>query len=345
MRTGIRRTGLEIKRGLEGHEGTIARDRRGELVISLDFELLWGVRDHSDQQSYGGNILGAREAIPRMLELFARHRVAATWATVGFLFCRDRDELMASLPPEEQRPRYANPVLSNYRYLDEVGADETVDPCYFGASLIDRIQATPLQEIGTHTMSHYYCLEQGQSTEAFEVDLKAARRLAQERGITLRSIVFPRNQFTAAHLDVCARQGLTAYRGTQTSWAYAPKSGSDETLTRRATRLIDQHTGLLGAHLAERSTARPADTPASQFLRPCVGRLAAIHPLHVRVLKASMTRAATEGSGFHLWWHPHNFGREMETNLSVLDDLLTHFNRLRDAHGMLSRSMDGSMAA
>lgn len=40
----------------------------GQFVISLDFELLWGVRDHSDKQAYGQNVLGARDAVPRMLE-------------------------------------------------------------------------------------------------------------------------------------------------------------------------------------------------------------------------------------------------------------------------------------
>ena len=47
----------------------------GQFVISLDFELLWGVRDHSDKQSYGQNVLGAREAVPRIRELAtgARH--------------------------------------------------------------------------------------------------------------------------------------------------------------------------------------------------------------------------------------------------------------------------------
>ena len=45
----------------------------GQLIISLDFELLWGVRDHADRASYGDNIIGAREAIPHILELFYSH--------------------------------------------------------------------------------------------------------------------------------------------------------------------------------------------------------------------------------------------------------------------------------
>ena len=85
-----------------------------EFVISLDFELLWGVRDHADQNSYGRNVLGARKAVPQILELFAQNDIRATWATVGFLFCESREKLVSASPPDELRPRYANPALSNY---------------------------------------------------------------------------------------------------------------------------------------------------------------------------------------------------------------------------------------
>ncbi len=112
-------------------------------MISLDFELLWGVRDHSDRQAYGQNVLGARDAVPRMLELFAARGISATWATVGFLFCETKDELMAALPVE--RPAYTNPRLSNYTYLDEVGKDERSDPYYFASSLVDAENRTVTQ--------------------------------------------------------------------------------------------------------------------------------------------------------------------------------------------------------
>lgn len=316
-----------------------------EFVLSLDFELLWGVRDHSDRESYGRNILGAREAIPRTLDLFEQHRVAATWATVGFLFCRDRDELIDALPPEDLRPRYANPALSSYAYFDEIGQDEAADPYVFGASLVDRIQETPFQDIGTHTMSHYYCLEAGQTEAMFDADLAAATALAERRGITLRSIVFPRNQFTPKHLEICFRRGITVYRANPDLWAYAPVPGSGQTLARRAIRLIDQYTGFLGPHFAEREAGAPANSPASRFLRPCAGALKPLQPLHMRTIKAGMRRAAEAGTGYHLWWHPHNFGRDVDDNIAGLRDVLEHFARLRDSHGMVSRSMEGTEAS
>lgn len=308
----------------------------GEFVLSLDFELLWGVRDHATRETYGANILGGRAAIPSILERFEKHGVSATWATVGAVFCASREELLDALPPEELRPRYVRSALSNYRYLNEIGPDEAQDPHYFGASLVDQIAACPRQEIATHTMSHFYCLEDGASIESFDADIDAATRLASKRGITLRSIVFPRNQYAAAHLDVIRKRGIRCYRGNPKAWAYRPAAGAGQTLPRRLVRLVDAHTGVLGPHCYEPGGE---NVPASHFLRPCAGRLAAFHSHHLKVVERAMTRAARTGAGFHLWWHPHNFGVDTAANLAGLDRIISHFSSLRDEYGMVSRAM------
>ncbi len=309
----------------------------GQLVISLDFELLWGVRDHADRDSYRQNVLGARDAVPRILELFAQNEIRATWATVGFLFCESKEELLASLPSEQ--PTYSDRRLSNYSYLDEVGKDELSDPFYFAPSLISAIRQTPGQEIGTHTLSHYYCLEDGQDLSAFEADIVAARKLAEARKIDLRSIVFPRNQFAVEHLAVCARHGITQFRGNPRNWVYRAAKGAAQTPARRAIRLLDAYSGFLGAQTLEVVGGEPKDVPASRFLRPCAGRLTAFHPLHIAVIKHGMAVAARNGKGFHLWWHPHNFGRNLDANLAGLGQIITHFATLRDRFGMHSMTI------
>ena len=96
------------------------------FVISLDFELMWGVRDHKDKSNYGHVLLGAREAVRRMLELFSTYEVRATWATVGFLFCESKAELIDSSP--KIHPEYDDRRLSNYDYFDDVGDNEKKDP-------------------------------------------------------------------------------------------------------------------------------------------------------------------------------------------------------------------------
>ena len=68
----------------------------GVLVISLDFELFWGVRDNRSIEDYKENLLGGRLAIPQILDLFDSYNIHATWATVGFLCFDQKTELVAA---------------------------------------------------------------------------------------------------------------------------------------------------------------------------------------------------------------------------------------------------------
>src|SRR5262249_19532008 len=113
----------------------------GAFVISLDFELLWGVRDNRTIADYGANILRVREVVPALLDLFAERNIACTWATVGLLFFSTNAAMRAALPT--RKPRYSDARLSSYNYLDEVGSDEESDPYYYGLSLIKRILDHP----------------------------------------------------------------------------------------------------------------------------------------------------------------------------------------------------------
>ena len=70
------------------------------VVISLDFELRWGVLDRvrDDFSAYRANLEGVPEAVERMLDLFDEHEVRATWAIVGGLACDGWDEWHAATP-------------------------------------------------------------------------------------------------------------------------------------------------------------------------------------------------------------------------------------------------------
>src|SRR5437588_7208923 len=117
--------------------GVMAARNTPALVISLDFELYWGVRDHLELNAYKENILGVRQAVPALLELFAGYGIHATWATVGFLFCRNREEILASVP--DLKPHYVDGRLSPYDSIGEVGASESDDPFHYAPSLIAMI--------------------------------------------------------------------------------------------------------------------------------------------------------------------------------------------------------------
>jgi hypothetical protein len=310
------------------------------FVISLDFELHWGVCDRLTVDDYRENLLGVRQAIPAMLSLFREFGIHATWATVGFLFFDRRECLLAAAPAE--RPTYADPGLSSYNVLPTLGSDEAADPYHFGRSLLEQIRDTPHQEIATHTFSHYYCLERGQTVDQFRADLLAAREAARRLGVELVSIVFPRNQVARPYLEVCADLGISAYRGNERTWFYRPATQDSPGLLRRAMRLADTYVNLSGHHAVSPSDAveqHLVNVPASRFLRPYNRRLRPLEPLKLRRITGSMTHAAERGLLYHLWWHPHNFGRDVAKNVRLLTAILEHFSRLSASHGLRTLTM------
>ncbi len=311
----------------------------GALVISLDFELHWGVRDRWTIAEDRDRLLGGRAAVPAMLDLFAGAGIHATWAVVGSLLAETKRELLARMPPSVP---YARPSLSPYAGLVEVGDSERDDPFHFALSLAKRIAATPGQEIGTHTFTHYYCLEDGQSPGHFRTDLAAAIAITREKlGLVPESIVFPRNQVGAPYLAVCAELGIVAYRGNPDVWMYRARPDGDERAVRRALRLLDAYLPVPGASRRPRTRAGawPVDVTGDRYLRPWSHARRVLEPLRERRLVAELRRAARAGEVFHLWWHPEDFGLHLSENLAVLGRLLDRFRGLRDRTGMETLTM------
>ncbi len=323
----------------------VMKAKHGALVISLDFELHWGVRDKTPPHgSYRQNLLGEWEAVPRMLALFEEFDIAATWATVGFLFAKSRQELEEFSPPI--KPLYTNPVLSPYH--EPIGEGEIDDPLHFAPSLIEVIRKTPRQELATHTFSHYYCLESGQNRETFEADLKSALSIAHKNGVRLRSIVFPKNQHNPDYEDLLVDAGIVCYRGNPCAWMYRASTAAAQTKPKRAARLLDAYTNLAGPHTVSWNAMQQGgglcNVPASFFVRPYSPRYERFEPLRLRRIIGSIKRAAVAKEVVHIWWHPHNFGTHIDQNLGFLREILKAFCRYRDSHGMRSMSMADAAA-
>lgn len=314
--------------------------KNGKFIISLDFELMWGVRDKRTKESYGENILGVQNVIPHLLDLFSACEVKATFSTVGFLFAKNKIELLNSLPT--MKPEYINPNLSPYNGYIEALTDAETDPYHFAHNLIQNIQENPEHEIGTHTFSHYYCLESGQNLESFRSDLKAALSIAKKMNLTLTSIVFPRNQVNKAYLKTCSDLGITCYRGTEESWLYKERNEENESLIRRALRLIDAYINISGHHSYSDDYFQgdtPINIPSSRFLRPFSPRLRFLDGFRLRRITSGMTYAAKHNLVYHLWWHPHNFGINQTENLDFLKKILEHYKTLNNLYKFESLTM------
>jgi peptidoglycan/xylan/chitin deacetylase (PgdA/CDA1 family) len=311
----------------------------GGFTISLDFELHWGVRDVVSVSEAKDHFLRARDAIPRMLSTFKEHEVHATWATVGFLFARDKRHLLDHLP--ELRPAYANRRFDPYSFLDEIGEDERSDPLHYAPSLLHTIAEVPGQEIASHTFSHYYCLEEGQTEQAFEADLRAAATIGEPFGKVTDVLVFPRGQHNPAYDSALRRLDVRAWRIPPPFYPYLARRTDEENLAHRSLRLLDSYLPLGGSHdaCARVDTSGAVQLPASLFLRPYSRSRRHLESIRIHRIKREMRDAARHGGDFHLWWHPHNFGTYTGENLAILNDVLDEYRALRERHAWPSRNM------
>lgn len=311
----------------------------GNFIISLDFEIYWGVHDAVPLENYSDNLLGVRKAIPALLQLFNKYDINATFATVGLLFFKSKEELLQNLP--SKKPQYKQSILSPYfSQVALTGKDEENDPFHFGISLINEIQAAG-QEIGCHTFSHYYCLEEGQTEEDFIADLVSAKKIAHKRGIELKSFVFPRNQCNETYLHICKQEGITSFRGNERSALFSSKTMGKEAF-RRPFRLADSYINLSGHNCYSEAEMKKGDLiniPSSRFLRPYSTKLALLDNLKLKRITNSMTYAAKNRLTYHLWWHPHNFGTHLSKNLFFLEKIILHYKQLNSTYSFVSRNM------
>lgn len=309
----------------------------GTMIVSLDFELFWGMQDGMALERYRAHVLGGRAAVPKMLELFRRHGIHATWATVGFMFARDDEELRKHFPDRKLFPTYENPALSTYRCVEGAGIAHEDVPCYYAPELIRKVAQTPDMEIASHTFSHYCCREAGQTVGQFEADLIAAKRIAQANGYELCSLVLPRNQCEPAYTQCLRKLGFIAYRDEENDWIHEKVKIRP---LMRLLRLADVYLPLTGqGGYQPKVESGVVNLTGSRMYKPFLKPLGAWEWLKLRRIKRQMLHAAKKGLTFHLWWHPHNVGVRTDFHMAQLEEIFAYYDQLKKHYGMRSLNM------
>jgi glycosyltransferase involved in cell wall biosynthesis/peptidoglycan/xylan/chitin deacetylase (PgdA/CDA1 family) len=304
------------------------------LVVSLDLDLMWGARAHGMGPE---RAQAEREVVPALLELFRRYGIRATWAVPGAALYGRRTELLANLP--EQRPDPADPAGAPYRELDRLGPDEAADPLHFGHSLARRILDQEGMELAVHTFLHPRGTDLARPGFPFPADLEACQEAFRRLALEPSSIIFPGNHFRYEYLVACAERGLRVFRGDQDAWMHKGTPAGAGSPGSRLVRWLDDHLGLAGDH---GFFPRPfldsgmVNCPSSRFLQPPAGGLGG---LRGRRIAQAMEAAARRGRCFHLWLHPHQFGRDPGAGLAFLEGLLQAHVALRERFGLVSMTM------
>ena len=141
------------------------------LFISLDFELKWGMLDSNEK--YNKNILGARKAIPLILESFYKFKIKSTWAIVGILFNSDLDDFK----------KFKNNLINSKIRLNPYQvdlSDKKLHDLYFASDLVKMIINYNCHEIATHTYSHFDLSGKNDLSNEFREDIKMAKKIAYE---------------------------------------------------------------------------------------------------------------------------------------------------------------------
>ncbi len=304
------------------------------FALTFDTELIWGSFDEMPPAEFDRRFPDVRGTIQSILRLLETYEISATWAVVGHLFlseCRRDSAGIAHAqlvrPPQSWRP--------GDWYSADPCTDRLRDPLWYGDDILDALQAarTP-QEIGSHSFSHILFGDPALTREAVDADLKACIGLAEARGITLRSFVFPRN--SEGHHAALQAHGFRAFRGVDPAW-YGKLRGA-------AGR---------GAHLVDQVVALPPPVSHPREKLPGLWNIAGsgllMHRTGLRRLvpmvsriekaKAGLRRAQQTGGVYHLWTHPFNLASDSRFMIATLDAILREAVAARDRGGIVIESM------
>lgn len=277
--------------------------------------------------------------VKRLLVVFEKHEIHATWATVGLLYFKDFERLnegTKDLSIPYKNDNYSPFPITGKKYenipFEIISAQKE----------IGLILNAKNQELASHTFSHYYTLEAGQTIENFQFDTAAMQSIGKELNHEFKSIVFPRNQINTDYLSACFASGLRAYRGNQLNKLWSNSFFLSESIVKKGKRYLDAYYNVSptkGLKLTElENNEGLINIPASRFLRPSSGNNI-LEKRKVNRIISEMENAAKNGEIYHLWWHPHNFAEKEAEHFDQLAIILESFKKLNAKYGFESMNM------
>lgn len=307
---------------------------KAKFILSLDTELAWGTRGHKPYQDYYHR---TRDIVDKLLLLFQKYKIKATWATIGHLFLDS-----CSLENNVKHPEIVRPAYSwhsgDWFDVDPV-TDHSTDPLWYGKDIIHKIKDCSVkQEIGCHTFSHMIVDDPECTEDCFESELKACRNLAEKIGIDLRSFVFPKNM--VAHLSVLDRNNFMVYRGKDKNWYHGfPR------IIGKIAHVFDNYLSIPSPAVLPEYRAGLLNIPGSYFY-PHRHGWAKFLPVSFRVykVKSGIRQAVGQKKIFHLWFHPFNIASDEIGLLKGLENIFEVVNDFRKS-GLLDNVTMGEFAA
>ncbi len=299
--------------------------KKGFFTISIDTELAWGTFDHGGHIKYKEAYKKYRAIVAKILELFKRYEIPATWAIVGHLFLDSCKKENGKLHPDIVRPTHR--WFSNDWFSYDPGTDISKDNFWYGSDIVEMIKdATLKQEIASHSFCHPIFSEPGCSKETAESDVAKCVALAKEKGVELNSFTFPRN--SPGHLDVLSKYGFRVFRGGEAAFFNLRPD-----ILRKLLLLFGDMFAITPPIVTPNLILdnRLVEVRGSMLFRFAHGASRFI-PKGVRFKKSKkgIDAAIRQREVFHIWLHPISFAWETSQMFDEFEKILEYASSRRD---------------
>lgn len=231
------------------------------------------------------------KAYEQLAAMFSRFEISATFAFVMAMLLRE-DELGEFDDLLLGDRTQADPWLEDYRQARSAGSIEG----WHLPEALDIARRDGRHENACHGFCHRSLADGAISTAGTRTELAAAHRVADLKGVRLRTLVFPRNQ--VGHVDEVREAGFIGYRDR------LRRPGG---IAGRAFRIADEFNVLSAPQKRVRADHGLVPIPPGYFFNWRHGLRRLVSPGVTRTRWRNMLRqSASEGGVVHLWLHPHN---------------------------------------
>jgi hypothetical protein len=282
----------------------------GTMIISLDCEGKWGMADHIGPAHDFITERSLTKAYQDIVRIFGRFEIAATFAFVSAFILDQSQRREFDYYLQDVNYRGEN-WLRCFRAAEKSGS---LDGWFCPQALEIAIEAG--HEIASHGFSHLPFDDPTIGISHIERELEGVQRVADEKGLTLTTFVFPRN--TVNHIDSLKSAGFLGYRNRLQRSNRLASLACEFNINEPSQKEVQLPGSLIsiepGYFFNWRSGFRKIVPPAITFYR----------------WKSILDDAASSGRVAHLWLHPHNLISAPST-ADVLESVLAYAAKLRDS--------------
>ena len=293
---------------------------------------MWGaIFNKSVENGYLQRCPYVSESVKRLLDLFVKYDIHATWAVVGGIGCDTKEEAY-SLSSNKIRDPYSPQTLKEY--ISSIKNEEY----FFQPELVKRIADTKNQELASHTFSHFYFFEHTQPEGKLTEEIEICRELFKEKfGVEIKTIILPKNQVNSKLFQLLSENGIDCVRGSQ----YDNKALKGEKIF-RIINYIDAYIPIYSGYcypIESMDCGCIVNARASRFWRTYNKKLPFLERCKLQKVFAEMNYAAKHHQVYHLWFHPHNLSTNIERNFDYIEKILIHYSELRRKYDFTSLNM------